>query len=57
MKRRMKLNLSRETLRQLAAPELRGAAGGLTTPLTHCAGSICVGTCLKCISVQIVCTA
>jgi hypothetical protein len=60
MKRRTKLNLSRETLRHLAAPaELRAAAGGLTTPpgcatnpLTHCAISFC-----ECTTVLIQCTA
>ena len=65
MKRRTKLSLSRETLRHLASPaELHAAAGGLTAlthcvtcPLTHCAASVCVGTCIKCTSVQVVCTA
>jgi hypothetical protein len=61
MRRRTKLNLSRETLCSLAAPaELRAAAGGLTTPptlcvtnpFTHCNVSIC-----KCPTVGVVCTA
>lgn len=47
MRKTTKLSLSRETLRHLAAPELSGAAGGVTTPITKCAASICVDTCIK----------
>lgn len=65
MKRRTKLNLSRETLRHLAAPsELRAAAGGITAlthcvscPITQCAVSICIGTCFKCPSAVVACPA
>jgi hypothetical protein len=49
MRKTKKLQLSRETLRHLATPEsaLRGAAGGAkTTPLTDCAATICVATCI-----------
>jgi hypothetical protein len=62
MKRRTKLNLSRETLRHLAAPaELRAAGGGVTTPATHCGtcnfskceASGCLGIC----TVGVICTA
>lgn len=47
MRKTKKLSLSRETLRHLAAPELSGAAGGVTTPITKCVVSICVDTCAK----------
>lgn len=64
MKRRTKLSLSRETLRHLGAPvELRAVGGGVvatdfvTCPLSHCAASVCVGTCFKCPSEPIVCPA
>jgi hypothetical protein len=48
MRKTKKLQLSRETLRHLAAPGhvLRNAAGGATTPLTDCALSICEATCI-----------
>jgi hypothetical protein len=63
MKKAKKLHLSRETLRHLAnAADLHEAAGGATTPLTKCAATACVATCIcnpsvppGC-SVQVVCT-
>jgi hypothetical protein len=58
MKKTKKLQLSRETLRHLAAPAaLQGAAGGATVPLTGCALSICADTCtVRCPSQVIDCT-
>lgn len=48
MKKAKRLTLNRETLRQMATPaDLREAAGGLTTPITHCNVSVCIDTCVK----------
>ena len=54
MRKTKKLSLHRETLLMLTPEGLREAAGGVTTPFTHCATcltqcnqSICVDTC-KC---------
>jgi hypothetical protein len=49
MRKTKKLHLNRETLRYLIVPEaeLRGAAGGATTPITQCVVSVCVNTCVK----------
>jgi hypothetical protein len=63
MKRRTKLNLSRETLRHLATPtELRAAGGAITTPATHCATSpftqcAAASGCLGACTVGVICTA
>lgn len=48
MRKSKKLQLNRETLRQLNTPDeaLRNAAGGATTPLTKCDATICVATCI-----------
>jgi len=49
MKKSKRLQLNRETLRGLSAPaDLREAAGGVTTPITHCAQSICILSCKFC---------
>lgn len=49
MKKAKRLQLNRETLRSLAAPhELNEVVGGVTTPITKCAQSICIETCKFC---------
>ena len=60
MKKSKKLQLNRETLRHLITPDqaLRQFAGGAQTlPLTDCAASICVATCIKCGSEPPACSA
>ncbi len=54
--KKTKLQLSRETLRNLAASqELQDVAGGINTlPLTHCDNSVCNPACF--VSVKIDCT-